>query len=99
MRRPLVRRGRMRVVASASWGGNTQRGAQAVRAARGDFCVLPSWRARWLIHADVVHEHRRRKDCVGLRIAVEVAADREIQDRSEEHTSELQSQSNIVCRL
>src|SRR2546430_6027542 len=28
---------------------NTQRGAQAGRAPRGDFCVLPSWRARRLI--------------------------------------------------
>src|SRR2546427_6716860 len=29
----------------------------------------------------------------------ESAADRAIRDRSEEHTSELQSQSNLVCRL
>src|SRR2546430_10340968 len=27
------------------------------------------------------------------------AVEREVEDRSEEHTSELQSQSNLVCRL
>src|SRR2546430_13623934 len=33
---------------------------------------------------------------VGLAIAV---VDRRVDERSEEHTSELQSQSNLVCRL
>src|SRR2546430_11917543 len=40
-------------------------------------------------------------DHLGVRVlAVEVAGGRAARaDRSEEHTSELQSQSNIVCRL
>src|SRR5688572_32405244 len=33
------------------------------------------------------------------RIVVNQARNRQIQVRSEEHTSELQSQSNLVCRL
>src|SRR2546430_10371000 len=33
------------------------------------------------------------------RLAVEVANKAEEAERSEEHTSELQSQSNLVCRL
>src|SRR2546427_1080872 len=34
-----------------------------------------------------------------LRSAVAAAASESIRERSEEHTSELQSQSNLVCRL
>src|SRR2546430_8920823 len=39
--------------------------------------------------ADVAAEHQRRRQHPPLAVA----------DRSEEHTSELQSQSNLVCRL
>src|SRR2546427_8454836 len=44
-----------------------------------------------------VHEDARAHDLeqVGLRHVVPVRDE----DRSEEHTSELQSQSNLVCRL
>src|SRR2546430_9119126 len=37
---------------------------------------------------------RSRVRCAGSRVKIVVA-----DDRSEEHTSELQSQSNLVCRL
>src|SRR2546430_3864212 len=43
-------------------------------------------RVRPLAHLDLVHDQR------DATIAVDA-------DRSEEHTSELQSQSNLVCRL
>src|SRR2546427_2768663 len=36
---------------------------------------------------------------IGLRRAGKREAEREKKQRSEEHTSELQSQSNLVCRL
>src|SRR2546430_7468344 len=39
-----------------------------------------------------------RRDC-GHRAALHCRADRRAAVRSEEHTSELQSQSNLVCRL
>src|SRR5688572_32169921 len=42
-----------------------------------------------------VEPHDRRRPFVEARILYE----RAIVDRSEEHTSELQSQSNLVCRL
>src|SRR5688572_31207215 len=38
-------------------------------------------------------------DAVAIRVAVELPAADETASRSEEHTSELQSQSNLVCRL
>src|SRR2546427_3396066 len=40
-------------------------------------------------------EHRARGDVEALERALEIETDL----RSEEHTSELQSQSNLVCRL
>src|SRR2546427_4491064 len=43
----------------------------------------------------VLPQERRR---AGLR-QVEVRAEEPVEHRSEEHTSELQSQSNLVCRL
>src|SRR5688572_31306208 len=50
------------------------------------------------------HQTRRRRDGLGLRYnaganAFEKAGDGGTEARSEEHTSELQSQSNLVCRL
>src|SRR2546430_4003209 len=44
-------------------------------------------------------EGREGREILGDRLPV--ADDREdvVEDRSEEHTSELQSQSNLVCRL
>src|SRR2546427_7556958 len=43
-------------------------------------------------HDLLLHDH-------GLGVAVQVALGAEWHGRSEEHTSELQSQSNLVCRL
>src|SRR2546430_8133714 len=47
----------------------------------------------------VVHEHAVAAVERALRHGVEQAEGRHHRARSEEHTSELQSQSNIVCRL
>src|SRR2546430_17133922 len=44
-----------------------------------------------------LREHRFGLDALGNRRDAEGPAD--LDDRSEEHTSELQSQSNLVCRL
>src|SRR5256885_3586725 len=41
---------------------------------------------------------RKAKDATGLAIITEVMSERGV-DRSEEHTSELQSPCNLVCRL
>src|SRR5688572_32291557 len=41
----------------------------------------------------------RRRVCAACRPAVRPAGGRPAAARSEEHTSELQSQSNLVCRL
>src|SRR2546430_8367065 len=40
-----------------------------------------------------------RDTCSELEALVQTAVDRIVKERSEEHTSELQSQSNLVCRL
>src|SRR3989475_5030099 len=43
-------------------------------------------------HEGRVHQARHQRGAAALR-------DRRVVERSEEHTSELQSQSNLVCRL
>src|SRR2546430_8428371 len=45
-----------------------------------------------------VSNHALHGIAQGLRVE-NVLQNRDAQDRSEEHTSELQSQSNLVCRL
>src|SRR5438477_9671209 len=58
-------------------------------------------------HAGPVHVRRRRGDEHALRRpdqpadhhTVQPGCDRQLLDRSEEHTSELQSHVNLVCRL
>src|SRR2546430_5616050 len=50
-------------------------------------------------HVDVDHALVPVGDPVAWRILDEVVAHRDHDIRSEEHTSELQSQSNLVCRL
>src|SRR5207237_1534346 len=47
---------------------------------------------------DVMGDHHRRQPELGMQGAV-VAAERVAGQRSEEHTSELQSHLNLVCRL
>src|SRR2546427_3609491 len=55
---------------------------------RGDH----AWRrAEHLGYGSVVGDHDRARD-VGFVVVL-------LEERSEEHTSELQSQSNLVCRL
>src|SRR2546430_10998329 len=52
--------------------------------------------------ADVVARERELfllQGAVLLRPLVDRAGERRLEARSEEHTSELQSQSNLVCRL
>src|SRR2546430_7880537 len=49
---------------------------------------------------DLLHDlHRSLRQAAGLRPAAEGYRPRQPDARSEEHTSELQSQSNLVCRL
>src|SRR2546430_13161793 len=51
-----------------------------------------------VVGADEERAARRDHD-VGARAAHAGIDDRDVDRRSEEHTSELQSQSNLVCRL
>src|SRR5438270_5625769 len=51
------------------------------------FASSPGWDLRWACDTDL---HRARVSAGQYRVSTE---------RSEEHTSELQSQSNLVCRL
>src|SRR2546427_2319891 len=45
-------------------------------------------------------EHCLRVACASQSVFTRITADRALEEaRSEEHTSELQSQSNLVCRL
>src|SRR2546430_11751140 len=56
---------------------------------------------RWLIDM-AAHQVRRASDAARADAAGADAAGRDVvagRPRSEEHTSELQSQSNLVCRL
>src|SRR5205085_3764149 len=48
---------------------------------------------------DTEAEHHRDDLGAALGAVAEIGAIRDHVDRSEEHTSELQSQSNLVCRL
>src|SRR2546430_6847999 len=50
-------------------------------------------------HRDADPERDRVAVLRGLTACEEVTAENARRDRSEEHTSELQSQSNLVCRL
>src|SRR2546430_8871313 len=49
---------------------------------------------QWLYRRGAADGAQRRR-----RLAEQRAAGFDLSDRSEEHTSELQSQSNLVCRL
>src|SRR2546430_11812933 len=51
-----------------------------------------------LLHIPV-HLRRERVECQNFLTQIDIQSKRETLDRSEEHTSELQSQSNLVCRL
>src|SRR2546430_12507961 len=55
--------------------------------------ALPIWRR------DAFHSPRRSGDCLEHRRSDSTGVGRTTVGRSEEHTSELQSQSNLVCRL
>src|SRR2546430_11398870 len=55
-------------------------------------------RARGL-PAEGVEDRRQERRRDGGPLVVHAERDRGVAGRSEEHTSELQSQSNIVCRL
>src|SRR2546430_12347620 len=46
----------------------------------------------------IVHEPWALREPMRIRVALHTG-EAELRDRSEEHTSELQSQSNLVCRL
>src|SRR2546427_9517185 len=50
-------------------------------------------------HVDAVGRERRDQIVQGTRLVVRGHDERGAGPRSEEHTSELQSQSNLVCRL
>src|SRR2546427_9297186 len=52
-----------------------------------------------LVGEHLPHQRRRRRRGVAPRGAVRLGGLRLRRQRSEEHTSELQSQSNLVCRL
>src|SRR2546427_5172181 len=57
--------------------------------------IQPSGRtahATHVVHAHAMHERGRHRFRVQQRLSLR-------EPRSEEHTSELQSQSNLVCRL
>src|SRR2546421_8515683 len=42
---------------------------------------------------------RPRRECLALCVRLEFVRSRALSERSEEHTSELQSRSDLVCRL
>src|SRR5690606_40198671 len=50
-------------------------------------------------NADIIAEFRRRANDVRFVGFVVFDRKRKVLDRSEEHTSELQSRENLVCRL
>src|SRR5256886_8152268 len=54
--------------------------------------ALPIYHQRWVPRGVHPGERRAGFGCFGLEVVP-------VQVRSEEHTSELQSQSNLVCRL
>src|SRR2546430_8376009 len=64
----------------------------------GFLCCLALFgrRASHIVHS---HRHRRRISCQQLFLHRLGNLVRVFHQRSEEHTSELQSQSNLVCRL
>src|SRR5688572_32311515 len=56
-----------------------------------DFHQL-AWQELLTIRADLIRPHKRSIACPKQKLGFD-------EGRSEEHTSELQSQSNLVCRL
>src|SRR5688572_9956172 len=73
-------------------------------AARGDFQEVRKRRCRGFrnLRGIVPAPHANGIGCVGLRhegLPLMPREDAALERRSEEHTSELQSQSNLVCRL
>src|SRR5205085_10009179 len=73
------------------WGSGRRNGLACSRRQRAGVGV-----GRFDAHEAVARPVFRECDVSVLRTAISV---REDDDRSEEHTSELQSQSNLVCRL
>src|SRR2546430_3966563 len=60
--------------------------------------ATPSGASHLKVTAKSLEELREKKLELLLEISKELSKQQEL-DRSEEHTSELQSQSNLVCRL
>src|SRR2546422_1918936 len=61
-----------------------------------------SWNACLLLLSglDLLEDLRVRREAVCRLVGVDdLAVDRDLEDRSEEHTSELQSRLHLVCRL
>src|SRR5688572_31747513 len=69
--------------------------------AGGDRFAIPQLSVVELVRARANSEHRieRIKDTAVLRLRNKLLPLIHLKKRSEEHTSELQSQSNLVCRL
>src|SRR2546430_3605609 len=55
--------------------------------------------ARWILTSRQAHQSKRNTQPEDMLIDQEAIALENRRIRSEEHTSELQSQSNLVCRL
>src|SRR2546421_9726689 len=51
------------------------------------------------LHFDAISRRRQRASCIRSERARRILRLVEIKNRSEEHTSELQSRSDLVCRL
>src|SRR2546426_12655642 len=71
------------------------------RRARGDVLEIPLRQRKAFLGLDVSEdqEHGVRRRIVGLEEGLHVVERGGIEVRSEEHTSELQSPCNLVCRL
>src|SRR5690606_42152449 len=80
----------------------TRRSSDLLRSRR---CPARTVRRRWSCRPPLVHRLRRQQRFVQQRgggvglVGPHVQREAQLADRSEEHTSELQSRENLVCRL
>src|SRR5690606_40168043 len=63
------------------------------------FCLLVSFKVVWQVGAHGLRKRHRLRDEVLMVARLAIIVRPTVYGRSEEHTSELQSRENLVCRL